>query len=88
MRLIDTDDLKFPNIAIFNMKLHGVYVPMIRLLDVQELIPTVDAIPVKWLEQQRIDECDTASDLHNAIITYVLRMWQKGKEKQDGVYQT
>lgn len=46
MRLIDTDNLKFPNIAIFDMKLHGVHVQMVRLLDVQELIPAVDAVEV------------------------------------------
>jgi len=46
MRLIDTDKLKFPNIAIFDMKLHGVTVPMVRLLDLKELMPTVDAVPV------------------------------------------
>lgn len=47
MRLIDTDKLKFPNIAIFDMKLHGVTVPMVRLIDLQMLMPTVDAAPVK-----------------------------------------
>lgn len=55
MRLIDTDKLKFPNIAIFDMKLHGVTVPMVRLLDLKELMPTVDAVPVKhgrWAENK------------------------------------
>ena len=47
MRLIDADKLKFPNIAIFDMKLHGVTVPMVRLIDLQMLMPTVDAAPVK-----------------------------------------
>lgn len=47
MRLIDTDKLKFPNIAIFDMKLHGATVPMVRLIDLQMLMPTVDAAPVK-----------------------------------------
>ncbi len=61
MRLIDTDKLKFPNIAIFDMKLHGVTVPMVRLIDLQMLMPTVDAAPVKhgrWMEQH----VDYASD--------------------------
>lgn len=53
MRLIDTDKLKFPNIAIFDMKLHGVTVPMVRLIDLQILMPTVDAVPLdklcEWL---------------------------------------
>jgi hypothetical protein len=48
MNLIDTDKLKFPNIAIFDMKLHGVTVPMVRLIDLQMLMPTVDAAPVKY----------------------------------------
>ena len=51
-RLIDTDALRFPNIAIFDMKLHGVTVPMVRLIDLKELVPTVDAVPVvhgKWI---------------------------------------
>ena len=47
MRLIDADKLKFPNIAIFDMKLHGATVPMVRLIDLQMLMPTVDAAPVK-----------------------------------------
>lgn len=47
MRLIDTDKLKFPNIAVFEMKLHGTMVPMVRLIDLKELMPTVDAVPVK-----------------------------------------
>ncbi len=58
MRLIDTDTLKFPNIAIFDMKLHGVTVPMVRLIDLQMLMPTVDAIPVKhgkWIENKGFD---------------------------------
>lgn len=52
-RLIDTDALKFPNIAIFDMKLHGVTVPMVRLIDLQMLMPTVDAAPVRhgrWIK--------------------------------------
>ena len=53
MRLIDTDKLKFPNIAIFDMKLHGATVPMVRLIDLQMLMPTVDAVPLdklcEWL---------------------------------------
>ena len=51
-RLIDTDALRFPNITIFDMKLHGVTVPMVRLIDLKELVPTVDAVPVvhgKWI---------------------------------------
>lgn len=53
MRLIDADKLKFPNIAIFDMKLHGATVPMVRLIDLQMLMPTVDAVPLdklcEWL---------------------------------------
>ena len=49
MRLIDVDKLKFPNIAIFDMKLHGVTVPMVRLIDLQMLMPTVDAVPIEGL---------------------------------------
>lgn len=49
MRLIDTDKLKFPNIAIFDMKLHGATVPMVRLIDLQMLMPTVDAVPLDKL---------------------------------------
>jgi hypothetical protein len=55
MRLIDTDALKFPNIAIFDMKLHGITVPMVRLIDLQMLMPTVDAVPVKhgrWINMK------------------------------------
>ena len=49
MRLIDTDKIKFPNIAVFDMKLHGVTVPMVRLIDLQMLMPTVDAVPLDKL---------------------------------------
>ena len=49
MRLIDTDKLKFPNIAIFDMKLHGVTVPMVRLIDLKMFMPTVDAVPLDKL---------------------------------------
>lgn len=51
MRLIDTDKLKFPNIAVFSMKLHGTMVPMVRLLDLKELMPAVDAVPLEPLCQ-------------------------------------
>jgi len=76
-RLIDTDDLKFPNIAIFDMKLHGVYVPMVRLLDVQELIPTVDAIPVEWLQKQ---VKEYPKSLWGNMCMYVLEGWRKEQE--------
>ena len=46
MKLIDVDKLKFPNIAIFDMKLHGTVVPMVRLIDLQKLVPAVDAVKV------------------------------------------
>lgn len=49
MRLIDTDKLKFPNIAVFDMKLHGAMVPMVRVLDLKELMPAVDAVPLDKL---------------------------------------
>jgi len=44
-KLIDVDMLKFPNIAIFNMKLHGANVPMVRLIDLQMLVPAADVAP-------------------------------------------
>lgn len=37
MRLVDLDQLKWPNIAIFDMNLHGECVPMVRLSDLQKL---------------------------------------------------
>ena len=46
MKLVDVDKLNFPNTAIFDMKLHGDVVPMVRLLDLQQLVPAVDAVPV------------------------------------------
>ena len=49
MRLIDTDKLKFPNIAVFDIKLHGAMVPMVRVLDLKELMPAVDAVPLDKL---------------------------------------
>ena len=45
MKLVDLDRLKWPNIAIFDMNLHGECVPMVRLSDLQTLTP-VDAAPV------------------------------------------
>ena len=61
MRLIDADKLKFPNIAIFDMKLHGVTVPMVRLIDLQMHMPTVDAVPLdklcEWLTSIPMMNC-------------------------------
>lgn len=45
MKLVDLDRLKWPDIAIFDMNLHGECVPMVRLSDLQTLTP-VDAAPV------------------------------------------
>lgn len=73
MRLIDTDKLKFPNIAIFDMKLHGVTVPMVRLLDLKELMPTVEAVPLdklcEWLARNAYAfECKDCEEYCRALL--------------------
>lgn len=62
MRLIDTDKLKFPNIAVFDMKLHGTMVPMVRVLDLKELMPAVDAVPLDNL-CELLSHCSFPCDL-------------------------
>lgn len=46
MKLVDLDRLKWPDIAIFDMSLHGECVPMVRLSDMQALAPLEDVVPV------------------------------------------
>lgn len=46
MKLVDLDRLKWPDIAIFDMNLHGECVPMVRLSDLQALRPLKDVVPV------------------------------------------
>lgn len=49
-KYIDVDSLRFPNICIFDMKLHGVTVPMVRLVDLQKLIPAADVVErPRWI---------------------------------------
>ena len=55
-KYIDVDSLQFPNICIFDMKLHGTTVPMIRLVDLQTLIPAADVVPMKhgsWICEEQ-----------------------------------
>ncbi len=52
MKLVDLDRLKWPNIVIFDMNLHGECVPMVRLSDLQALAPLEDVVPVvhgRWV---------------------------------------
>ena len=51
MRLIDADEIKSPNVVIFEMPLFGKMEPVVRLKEIQKYMPTVDAQPVvhgKW----------------------------------------
>lgn len=43
-KFIDVDSLRFPNICIFDMTLHGATVPMVRLVDLQKLVPAADVV--------------------------------------------
>ncbi len=45
-KYVDVASLRFPNICIFDMKLHGATVPMVRLVDLQELVPAADVVEV------------------------------------------
>lgn len=68
-KLIDVDSLKFPNIAIFNMKLHGTVVPMVRLLDLQMLMPTVDATSVaRVMTLGEVGSCQPDPDTDDNIV--------------------
>lgn len=83
MRLIDTDELKYPNIAIFNMKLHGADVPMVRLADVQDLMPTVEAIPVEWLKRQHHQYMKCNDKLMCDAYAVVLGEWIGQQKEQE-----
>lgn len=87
MRLIDTDKLKFPNIAIFDMKLHGVTVPMVRLIDLQELIPTVDAVPVvhgRWISDEAYGHIKIVNGIPDgSCICSVCGKWLTGSDEYD-----
>lgn len=52
-KYIDVDSLRFPNICIFDMTLHGETVPMVKLVDLQKLVPAADVAPVRrgrWIK--------------------------------------
>lgn len=54
MKLVDLDRLKWPNIAIFDMNLHGECMRMVRLSDLQALAPLEDVALVehgRWVRQ-------------------------------------
>jgi hypothetical protein len=44
VKLVDLDRLKWPNIAIFDMNLHGECVPMVRLSDLQVMAVKRDSM--------------------------------------------
>lgn len=79
MKLVDLDRLKWPNIAIFNMNLHGECVPMVRVSDLQALTPLGDVVPIEWLESHATeyyeDWGETPVTVENA-----LHVWQKEQE--------
>ena len=45
-KYVDVEALRYPNICIFDMKLHGATVPMVRLVDLQNLVPAAEVVPV------------------------------------------
>lgn len=57
-KYINVDNLHFPNIATFNMKLHGVAVPMVRLIDLKELVPSADVAEVVRCKDCRFHTTD------------------------------
>ena len=51
--------------------------------------PTIDAIPVEWLKEQRKkNDPESVRDINGAFVTIcidgVLALWQKEQEAQDG----
>ena len=76
MNLVDLDRLKWPDIAIFDMNLHGECAPMVRLSDLQTLPPLEDVVPVEWLRQEAMKD----DGLINSVIRGLLAKWQKEQE--------
>lgn len=56
MKLVDLDRLKWPDIAIFDMNLHGECVPMVRLSDLQALAPLAPLEDVVLVEHGQWQE--------------------------------
>ncbi len=48
----------------------------------EDIAPTIDAIPVEWLEKVRKDDRLTIDDVET--IDLILTWWQKEQEAQDG----
>ena len=82
MKLVNLDRLKWPNIAIFDMNLHGECVPMVRLNDLQALAPLEDVVPVEWLRNVLEEAKKFPRSEYETIVAipYLIKRWQKEQE--------
>ena len=87
MRLIDADALlvKQTNIAKTFARSDAQKSLMGRVMYNTEHAPTIDAIPVEWLEQKRkCSDPESVRDINGAFVTIcidgVLVLWQKEQE--------
>ena len=90
MRLIDADALiaKQANIAKTFARSDAQKSLMGRVMYNTESAPTIDAIPIEWLEAQisqfRDKLKDEAKGVFNVTVREIIYRWQKEQEAQDG----
>ena len=51
--------------------------------DVLSMLPTIDAIPVEWLEDKELDYRTTGDKMFSDAFAVVIGEWQKKQEAQD-----
>lgn len=71
MRLIDADALKEKK--VYSHERHEKIVPVAEI----DWMPTIPAIPVKWLEGLMLS---TDDDVDKVEFTWIMREWQKEQE--------
>ena len=54
-----------------------------QLISIIEDMPTIDAIPVEWLEEHKTEYIDDWGE-NPVTVEQALKMWQKEQEAQDG----
>lgn len=72
-KYVDVESLHFPNICIFDMTLHGATVPMVRLVDLQKLVPAADVKPVIHAHWYVDDGCVYCSNCRNNFKKAILK---------------
>ena len=71
MKLIDLDDWKEKNAAFLG---YGLQFNLDMVTDTLDHMPTIDAIPIAWLEEQR--KC-VMNTIGAAIYSQIIEDWRK-----------